>query len=305
MKRRLSHGTYLDYRNKLKVFVAWAEAQHQGLEYVGRSAVADFLEDLVSERRGHKGNALAANTRASYVRVIKSFLNWCWRDTVTYGEYMSRDTIATIPLPKIPLTITTTFSDEQVSELYRAASSTRDKEMKARNMAILYILFNCGLRASEVCHLKIGDIDLDPQSPGLKVFGKGSKERFVNMGELTRRKVESYLTTYRSDAEAAAHAFLALSGSRYRKHGPLTVSGLEQLFKKLVKAADITNFRATPHDARHYYATSWIRRGGDVFVLSKTLGHAGSLHNPALFSLNADPLELARSASGIVAVKDL
>ena len=108
-RRRLERGTYVDYNLKMHVFCTWAEEHTPpvGLEFIGRKTMADFVDHLAATHHGRHGRPLTDNTRANYVRVVRSFLHWCRRDE-TYGEYMSRDTIDMIKLPKTAKTIHTT-----------------------------------------------------------------------------------------------------------------------------------------------------------------------------------------------------
>jgi integrase/recombinase XerD len=132
-----------------------------------------------------------------------------------------------------------------------------------RDQAILLLLVDCGLRASELCDLQIRHLDI--KNRRLLAFGKGDKERFIPFSAATGKAIWQYLTAERRDAPVNEPLFIGLRG------GPLTRSGLLQLCESLGERADVSNCH--PHRFRHTFAISFLRNGGDPYALQKLLGH--------------------------------
>jgi integrase/recombinase XerC/integrase/recombinase XerD len=156
------------------------------------------------------------------------------------------------------------FTSEQVDALLRAAERSQHPR---RNKAILILLLDTGLRVSEVCGLRIKDIDLTSRT--CRVLGKGNKHRAVFFGAVTAKWLSTYLRKEtRGDDEPL---FCADSGTK--AGAALTRSGVRLLVRRLGKAAGISVTRCSPHTFRHTFAVEFLRAGGNVFSLKQMLGH--------------------------------
>ena len=143
----------------------------------------------------------------------------------------------------------------------------------ARNSAILWVLYDAGIRLSELLGLKLGDFDR--KHGMLIVKGKGSKERRVALGNNCLRNLLYYLDRHRADEEEltewgnAGEEHLFLSETRL----PLTKNGMTMLFKRIKERAGITDKRISPHIFRHSFAIRYLVLGNDPFSLQELLGH--------------------------------
>ncbi|HEU5375172.1 MAG TPA: tyrosine-type recombinase/integrase [Ktedonobacteraceae bacterium] len=142
-----------------------------------------------------------------------------------------------------------------------------------RNRAILWLLYDTGIRVSELCALRLEHVDR--KQGVLTVWGKGTKERRIAMGQNCQRNLFFYLDYHRPDeeelAEWGSHGedHLFLSETRL----PLTKNGMTLLFNRLKKRAGITGKRVSPHILRHTFAIRYLVNGGDPFSLQELLGH--------------------------------
>lgn len=132
-----------------------------------------------------------------------------------------------------------------------------------RDKAILILLLDTGLRASELCDLRLRDYE--PGSGRLLVrHGKGNKKRTVFLGETSRRHLWRYLST-RLDTLSDDPLFTTRSGS------PLDRGELLNMIVTCAKRAGVS--RANVHRFRHTFAITFLRNGGNVLTLQKLLGH--------------------------------
>jgi integrase/recombinase XerD len=156
------------------------------------------------------------------------------------------------------------FTNEQVAALLEAAHRSR---YPRRNEAILYFLLDTGARASELCGLRMRDLDLKARQ--CRVLGKGNKARTLPLGRQTVRALWAYLQ--RQEREPGDPVF---AGERVGETGePLTRSGLLQIIHDLGQRAGLEAVRSSPHTCRHYFAINFLRAGGNVFTLKEILGH--------------------------------
>lgn len=149
-----------------------------------------------------------------------------------------------------------------------AVANNRDKN-SPRDLCIITLFLNCGLRLSELCSINIANIKGDT----LKVIGKGDKERTIYLNKASIKSINKYLIV-RNEIADKIHAedkeALFISG-KYRRINKRTV---ERIIKKYVGAAGLDTDKYTPHKLRHTSATLLHKHGGvDVKTLQEILGH--------------------------------
>jgi integrase/recombinase XerC len=133
---------------------------------------------------------------------------------------------------------------------------------RARDLAILELLYASGLRVSELAGLDLDDVDRGERT--VRVLGKGSKERIVPYGGAASRALESWLG---DRGEARGPLFTNARGGR------LTVRSVHTIVRRSARAAGITR-RVSPHTLRHTFATHLLEGGADLRAIQELLGHS-------------------------------
>lgn len=207
----------------------------------------------------NKRTAVRPRTLHTWHGHLRTFFTWLVKEEVLTTSPMER-----IAPPVCPTDQIQPFSQEEVEAYVRAA---RRSNHPRRDEAIILLLFDTGLRASELCSIRIGALDMDGRQ--FTVVGKGNKRRTVYFGRRTARALGQFLREQTWQPEQAVFC-----GNRGTEAGEaLTRSGLLQLIKRLGKVAGIQNVRCSPHTFRHTFAVSFLRNGGNVFTLQYLLGH--------------------------------
>lgn len=134
----------------------------------------------------------------------------------------------------------------------------------SRNRAIIMLLIDTGLRASELCSLSMKDVDL--KSGHIKAYGKGDKERLLNISGRTRSAIWKYISSIQ-DPRPDDPLFLSRGGRRLGREE------LAHTIHAIGKRANIDG-PVHPHRFRHTFAIMYLRNGGDVYTLQKYLGHS-------------------------------
>ncbi len=142
------------------------------------------------------------------------------------------------------------------------------KKLGLRDKALLETFYACGLRVSELINLKISDLFLKEEM--IRVFGKGSKERFVPIGSSAIKWIEEYLKNSRPLLEKKAKSqhvlFLNSRGTK------LSRMGVWKIVDKYAKLAGIKK-EVHPHTFRHSFATHLLEGGADLRAVQEMLGH--------------------------------
>lgn len=252
--------TLFDYSEKLRRFVAW----HGGpLGELDLMRAREFVAHLQEAPKwvNHpsiptSSKTLSAQTIAGYVRVLKGFTTWLYEEGYTAENVLRR-----LQKPKVPFRVMEVLRDEETRRLL--ACPDPNTATGGRDLAILVLFLDTGLRLSELVELPVDDVHLE--EGWLKVFGKGGKERIVPFGARAAKVLGRYLSFYRPDGSDAETVFVNADGSA------VTQNTIKMLFARLRKKAALQ--RLHPHLLRHTFATTYLMAGGDVFSLQAILGH--------------------------------
>lgn len=155
--------------------------------------------------------------------------------------------------------------DELARLLDRIPAATA---LQVRDRAILEVAYGCGLRAEELVDLGVASVDFDAEQ--LRVEGKGSKTRFVPLGEYAARSITGYLERARP-ALAGAHPEKALFLSKTGR--PLSTSDVRRRLRVWTRQAQIQG-GVSPHALRHSFATHLLDGGADLRAIQELLGHS-------------------------------
>lgn len=205
---------------------------------------------------------LRASSQARYISTLRRF----YRYLLTRGQ-ISADPTLKIAMPVKPSRLPKVLSEAQVESLLRAPPD--DSTLGQRDRAMLETLYATGLRVSELVGLKLHEVNYDMGV--IRVFGKGSKERLVPLGE----EAIDWLRAYLGDARPALLSgrqsddlFVTARGSA------MTRQAFWQLIKRYAMLAGINPDRLSPHVLRHAFATHLLNHGADLRVVQMLLGHS-------------------------------
>ena len=271
--RHLGNGSQTNYKQRLTVFADWCSFQGITLEQVNHRQVQAFIEWLTASHKPHKSGqaTLSSATTTGYVRVILSFLHWCLADE-EYSQYVKLQTVKNIKLGRMDQLVKEVFTNEEIEALFAAAQKNPMHQYKLRDMAVLAMLLDTGIRAEELCTLTIGNTFLArtvSEDSYIKVMGKGRKEREIPLGDKARRALNRYLREYRKDTKKGDPVFL----SRY--HTRLTGHALALILDRLKDVSTLPkDAQINPHKFRHSFAARYMSNGGDVYDLARLMGHS-------------------------------
>ncbi len=222
---------------------------------------------------GARGKVRSERTVQTYARSARAFFHWLVRRSTLENNPFER-----VVFPKVGRPLIQTITTEEFEKLLLACAPPHEtgpfaERAAVRNRAILWLLYDTGIRVSELTNLHVSD--LDRKKGVVTVLGKGAKERRVALGQNCLRNLSYYLDKHRPDAAelaewgSAGEDHLFLSETRQ----PLTKNGMEMLFKRLKARAGITGKRISPHIFRHTFAMNYLIKSNDPFSLQELLGH--------------------------------
>ena len=248
-ERGLAKNTLLAYGRDIREFL-----QHlvrQGTASLGEITVEGVLSFLASQRAEQK----AESSRARYLAAVKTFMKYLYRE-----DMLRRDVWTILDSPRKTQRLPDVLTVEEVDALLAAASEGRQG---MRNRAVLEMFYATGARVSEVCAMRLGDVN---QEYGyVRCRGKGSRERIVPVGSKAVEALRGYLDQ-RAPADRAAPLFLS------SRRGAMGREAVWRVVKRCALRAGIRK-NIYPHILRHSFATHMLQRGAGLRYVQEMLGH--------------------------------
>ncbi len=251
-----SPHTLRNYASDLSQFVQYLSPPGEAPpapEALDTLAIREWLGWLYSQQ-------LSPVSMRRKLAAVRSFFRFLMRQGA-----IEANAAALVQSPKTPKMLPRVMSAEQVNTLLDAvASGAHERPSIARDIAILELLYGCGVRVSELVGLNLADLDMAER--WILVRGKGRKERQVPLGGKSVAALERYLAE-RSAGPKEAALFLNHRGARLTDRG---VRGIVKLYATVL-AGDAS---IHPHSFRHAYATHLLADGADLRAIQELLGHA-------------------------------
>jgi len=168
------------------------------------------------------------------------------------------DLVVKIPNPRVQKFDTEIFSPAEMKRLF---ASCRD----LRQVVIIKLLYDCGLRIGELVKLRASDFDKTDLTITIR-NSKGNRTRVVFYGTQLQRDLNQYAKTIGLGKSSLFQSYKAPGN-------PLSLSGIQHIVKEIIRRSGI-NKRASSHTLRHTFAVHYLNRGGTIFALQLLLGHA-------------------------------
>jgi len=208
-------------------------------------------------RRKPDGNPLSDESLHDHARGIRTFLSWLYRE-----DYLDEDLAPRIDMPRVAKKELKVLTEEEMVTLFRNLPVSDDQG--CRNLAIVSLMVDSGLRLSEISKLDVDDVFLEE---GLvRVQGKGRREERVPFGSTTAKALRRYLQHFRHHI---ANGTDALFVNQYG--GRLGTEGIKSMFQRLRDRTGIE--RLHPHLLRHTAATRLLANGCDLHSVQRILRH--------------------------------
>ena len=202
-----------------------------------------------------------ARSQARIISGLKSFFSY-----LVFEDFRADSPMELIEAPRLGRKLPDTLAVEEIDALIAAIDLSKPEG--ERNRAMLELLYGCGLRVSELVTLKISDLFFEEGF--IKITGKGNKQRFVPISELTMK----YISLYRKEVRIHVAIQKGCEDTLFlnRRGSQLTRAMIFTIIKNLAVAIHLQK-TISPHTLRHSFATHLLENGADLRAIQMMLGH--------------------------------
>lgn len=255
IERGLSKNSIDNYALDVKKLISYLEDNTISISplSISKDTIKEFIYTI--------SKTVNSRSQSRIISGLKGFFNY-----LIFEDYRQDNPLDTIDSPKTGRKLPDTINEDEVNELISAIDLS--KPQGERNRAILEVLYGCGLRVSELTNLKVSDLFFDEGF--IKVHGKGNKERFIPIVDITKK----YINIYRKEVRNHLNIVSGFEDTLFlnRRGKQLTRAMIFTIIKNLAKKINLKK-NISPHTFRHSFATHLLENGADLRAIQLMLGH--------------------------------
>ncbi len=254
IERGLSQNSIKSYELDLKKFIKNVRQQNiSNIKDIEEFHIKSFIKKI------HL--TINARSQARLISALKSFFKF-----LILENHVQKNPCELIESPRISRKIPEVLTINEINEILNNIKLNSNEGH--RNKAILEVMYDCGLRVSEVTNLKISNIFIKDQY--IKITGKGGQERLVPITSLALKYINIYKNEIRINLNIPEQFKDILFLNKYGK--PISRIMIFKIVKKLKEQSN-TSKNISPHTFRHSFATHLLEGGADLRVIQEILGH--------------------------------
>jgi len=255
IERGLSKNSIDNYALDVKKLISFIDSNN-----INNSPI-NITSEIIQQFIYEAAKQVNARSQSRLLSGLRSFFNY-----LVFEDYRKDNPLELIESPKIGRKLPDTLSEEEIDHIIKAIDLSKPEG--ERNRAMLETLYGCGLRVSELINLKISDLFFDEGF--IKVTGKGDKQRFVPIIDITQKYINIYRNKIRIHLNIqSGHEdtlFLNRRGKQLTRAMIFTI--IKQLAEKIGLKKNIS-----PHTFRHSFATHLLQNDADLRSIQLMLGH--------------------------------
>ena len=256
VERRYSPETIHAYERDIQHF----------FDYLKEFPIKSWNDVTVVDVRIYLGVLHRENYNRSSISRFLSSLRSFYHFLVERGV-VETNPFASVSYKKGKMRLPEFFYEDEIEKFIDSIDG--NQSLDQRNKALVEVLYATGMRVSELTNLTLPQLDLENSI--ILVIGKGSKERYVPIGDFARTALEIFLEEGRKDLmakERKEHSFVFVN----HLGDPLTTNGVRYILEKLIQESGLT-LKIHPHMLRHTFATHLLNNGADMRTVQELLGH--------------------------------
>lgn len=255
LEKNYSEYTIKNYYLDINDYILYCNKNKIDIYKIGYKRVKSYLSDMFN-------NNYNASTISRHISSLRSFYSYLYSN-----KLVDKNIFKSISLPKKEKRIPKYMTNEDISIIFDIPDI--NIPIGQRDRLILELLYGTGIRVSELCNIKLNDIDHNKKT--INITGKGNKERIVFYGDVCESILETYINYGRNILLNNKNSDYLIIGTN--KNTEISVRSIELIIDKIIKRAALKK-NITPHTLRHTFATHLLNEGCDILLVKEFLGHS-------------------------------
>lgn len=256
IEKNYSEYTIKNYNIDIEEYINYCKEKNMNIYNITYKEVKSYLASLYEKQ-------YTASTISRHISSLRSFYSYLYKN-----KLVDKNIFKSITLPKKEKRIPKYMTNEDIDVVFNIPDIT--SPLGQRDRLILELLYATGIRVSELCNIKLKDIDYSNKS--IIILGKGSKERIVFFGDVCLEYLNKYINEGRLILLNGNNNEYLIIGA-YKKNTKISVRSIESVIDKIIEKAAIKK-NITPHVLRHTFATHLLNEGCDILIVKELLGHS-------------------------------
>lgn len=256
IERNYSKYTLKNYELDIIDFVNFCSDNNLNIYKVKYTDIKKYLINIYNKK--YKATSISRKISA-----LRAFYKYLYDK-----ELVDKNIFKYISLPKKEKRLPKYITNTDVDDIFNIPNI--NTPIGQRNRLILELLYGTGIRVSELCNIKLQDINYEERS--IRILGKGSKERIVLYGKPCEEMLKKYIEDGRNLLLNGKNNNYLIVGMNKKEKG-ITTRSIELIIDDIIKKAAL-NKNVTPHTLRHTFATHLLNEGCDILIVKELLGHS-------------------------------
>ena len=248
-----SELTIKGYNEEINKFIGYTKENNLNYKKLSNDNIRNYLKYLDGLK--YSKNSISRNLSA-----LRTYYKYLVSENV-----IDNNPFKIISNPKKDKKLPNFLNYEEIEKIFESFED--DTPLNLRNRCIVELLYDTGVRVSELVNIKISDIDFNERT--INIRGKGRKERIVYFGDYLYEVLKKYISDGRNillDNKSCDYLILNSRGNK------ITTRGIQQIIDKVVNDASLKH-KISPHVLRHTFATHMLNGGSDIKTIQQLLGH--------------------------------
>lgn len=245
--------TIIDYKRDLIIYKDFLEIKKYNYLDINKDEIIAYLKYLDSLKHSNK-------SISRHLSALRSFYNF-----LVDVKLLEENIFRRIKNPKVPKKLPNYLSIVEIENILDSIDTSTKEGI--RDKCIFELLYSTGIRVSELCNIKLEDIDMNDCS--IRIMGKGNKERIVYFGVCAQKILDDYLKVRSAYLIKGEIPYLLVN----KLGGKMSRESVEYLINRIMIRCNNVNHKISPHTLRHSYATHLLDEGADLRSVQELLGH--------------------------------